>query len=78
MNVKITAPYPRFRIRHMKFNASAFRYCTPEDIRILKKTDPNIGIFKDSDGKELNPKPKPKTKKREASDVHKDTKHKKQ
>ncbi len=76
MNIKITAPYPRFRIGYMKFNVSAFRYCTPDDIKILKKADPTIGIFKDADGKELNPKPKvkKKTKKQEAPDVHKNTK----
>jgi len=89
MNVKITAPYPRFRIAHIKFNVSGQRYCSPEDIEFLKKVDPNIGIFKDDNGVELNPKPiideepiekvKPKTVKpkikKEAPDAHKDTEH---
>jgi len=78
MNVKITAPYPRFRIGHMKFNSSGQRYCSPEDIKILKKVDPVIGILKDADGNELNPKPKKKKikkTKKEAPDAHKDTKH---
>ena len=84
MNVKIQAPYPRFRIEHMKFNVSGQRYCSPEDVNFLKKVDPNIAIFKYIDGKELNPKPipkidKPKTVKlkikKEAPDALKDTEH---
>ena len=87
MNVKIIAPYPRFRIAHMKFNVSGQRYCNPEDVEFLKKVDPNLAIFKDTDGIELNPKPiiveeepkaikpKSKTKKKEAPDAHKDTEH---
>ena len=84
MNVKIIAPYPRFRIAHMKFNVSGQRYCSPEDVKFLKKVDPNLAIFKDIGGKELNPKPIPRiTKKKavkpkikqEAPDALKDTEH---
>ncbi len=78
-NIKVIAPYPRFRTGHMKFNVSGQRYCNPEDIKMLKKVDPNIGIFRLVDGTELNPKPKKKkkTKKQEAPDVLKNTKRKK-
>ena len=80
----VQAPYPRFRIEHMKFNVSGRRYCNSEDVKFLKNVDPNIAIFKYMDGKELNPKPipkivKPKTIKpkikKEAPDALKDTKH---
>ena len=80
-NVKVIAPYPRFRIEHIKFNVDGCRYCNEDDIKLLKKVDPNFAIFKYSDGTELNPKPKaiakPKitTKKKEAPDAHKDTEH---
>ncbi len=78
MNTKVIAPYPRFRTGHMKFNVSGQRYCSPEDIKILKKLDPKIfGIFRLVNGTELNPKPKKKTKKQEAPDVLKNTKRKK-
>ncbi len=78
MNVKITAPYPRFRIDHMKFNVSSQRYCSENDIKILKKVDPNFAIFKHSDGIEINPMPKPKKKtiKKEAPDVLKNKNNK--
>ena len=75
MNVKITAPYPRFRIGHMKFNSNGQRYCNLDDVKFLKRLDPTIGIFKDADGNELNPKPKKKKVKKEAPDAHKNTKH---
>ena len=85
MNVKIQAPYPRFRIEHIKFNVSGQRYCSPEDIKFLEKVNPDIAIFKYADsGKELNPKPipkivKPKTVKskikKEAPDALKDTEY---
>ena len=60
----------------MKFNVSGQRYCNPNDIKILKKVDPNLAIFKYSDGTEINPKHKKKIKKQEAQDVRKNTKHK--
>ncbi len=70
----------------MKFNVSGQRYCNENDVKILKKVDPNFVIFKHSDGTEINPKPKPKKNrkkfpvkssktKKEAPDVLKNTKH---
>jgi len=85
MNVKIQAPYPRFRIEHIKFNVSGQRYCNSDDIKFLKNVNPDIAVFKYVDsGVELNPKPipkivKPKTVKpkikKEAPDALKDTEH---
>lgn len=62
MKIKVYAPYMRFKYQHMKF-PKGFRYCSKEEVNMLKKAPHIMGEIKLGDGKVLNPKPKPKKKK---------------
>ncbi|KKK83240.1 hypothetical protein LCGC14_2795370 [marine sediment metagenome] len=65
--MKIIAPYPRFRYKHMYFPLG-FRYCSDEEIKQLKKVPLSIGELKKVDGTVLNkPKPAPKNKQKKQS-----------
>lgn len=60
--MKIFAPYPNFRFKHMTFR-KGHRHCSDSEVKELKKVPLKVAKFKTEQGLILN-KPKPKKKKK--------------